>query len=173
MIVAGFRSEDELTRALAALRDTHSGRVQTYTPTKLSDDAPDSTVSPIPLIMFAAGVLGAGFMFWLQVYADVSAYVINVGGRPNDSWPAYVTNAFEVGVLSAMGTGFAAFLIASRLPRLYDPVDECDSMREASRSGWFLSVRPDSDTDYRAIRDLLLRHRPLVVEDVKDGEAEE
>ena len=168
MIVAGFHSRKQLNQALAALREHHRKALQTYTPAKLSDEGADAAVSPIPLIMFAAGLCGAGFMFWLQVYADVTAYVIDVGGRPNNSWPAYITNAFEVGVLAAMVTGFAAFLIANRLPRLYDAVDECDAMREASRSGWFLSVRPHTDEDRGEIREVLLRHHPMVVEEVEE-----
>ena len=163
MIVAGFASSEALCAAVAEL-GAHRG-VQTYSPSKLSDAGADAAVSPIPLIMFAAGLCGCGFMFWLQVYADVSGYVINVGGRPDNSWPAYVTNAFELGVLSAMLAGFVSFLIANRLPRLYDPVDECESLRAASRDGWFLSVNAVGEGAGREIRDILIRHRALTIEE--------
>ncbi len=46
-------------------------------------------------------------------------------------------------MLVAISAGFVAFFVINRLPRLYDPVDECDAMRRATRDRWFLQVRSD------------------------------
>lgn len=166
MIVASFADKAALGRAAQALREARLGPVETYTPAKLSDEGPDSAVSPIPLAMFAGGLVGFGFMLWLQIFATVTAYPIDVGGRPNASWPAYITNAFEVGVLSAMLVGFVAFLALNRMPALYDPVDESRFIRQASRDDWFLALRPaEGDAPMRARR-LLEQHDPQTLEEL-------
>ncbi len=166
MIVAGFDSRERLSGAVRAVREAGLGTVETYTPGKPSDDGADTAVSPIPLLMLAAGLGGYGFMMWLQIYATATSYPIDVGGRPNNSWPAYVTNAFEVGVLAAMATGFVAYLVANRMPRLYDPIDESRHIRQASRADWFLSLTLRDEAAAPRARDVLARHDPLTLEEL-------
>jgi hypothetical protein len=152
MIVAGFATQQALERAVAAMRPERLC-IETYTPGEMEKAGADSTVSPLPLVMAAAGVAAGVGMFLLQSYADVFAYPVNVGGRPDFSWPAFIVNAFEVGVLCAMLTGLFGYFVLNRMPALYDPVDECDGMREASRDGWFLAVRGGEPARVRALLD--------------------
>ena len=43
-----------------------------------------------------------------------------------------------------MIAGFLAFVVINRLPRLYEPIDESEAFRNASRDGYFLAIRkPD------------------------------
>ncbi len=44
-------------------------------------------------------------------------------------------------MLAAVGTGFVSFFMANRLPRLWEPSDECDMLKDATRDGWFLIAR--------------------------------
>jgi len=148
MILAAFRTEPELMRAAAALDGARIGTVETYTPSEPASETPPAAPrwSPIPLIILVAGVLGTGASFLLQTYATVASYPLDIGGHPNFSWPAYVPNAFENGVLIAMIAGLIAFLAINRLPRLYETIDESDAFRNASRDGYFLAIRtPDPD----------------------------
>jgi len=159
-LLAGFESEPALREAL----EHFSGwrELETYTPMPLETERGRS---PLPLAMLIGG--GAGFIafFLLMTYADVYAYPLNIGGRPNFAWPAFVPIAFELGVLCAMVSGFFGFFIVCRLPRLYDPIDECASLKGASRDGWFLAIRADGPDRLEEARRLLAALHPLSVEE--------
>jgi hypothetical protein len=155
-LVASFATEAGLLEALPRLRDL--GSVETYTPKALEDDRP----SILPLIVLIAGFAGAAAGFGMETYANAVSYPVDIGGRPEFSWPAFVPIAFEIGVLSAVLVGFAAFLVVNRLPRLYDPVDEANLMRGATCDRWCVAIR--TDTPERA-HDLL---RSLCVEQFEE-----
>lgn len=142
MIFAAFHNQRDLLHAAARLRAEQGAVVETYTAEEPGgSDAPDTTVSPIPLVVLAAGVLGTAGMFLMQAYATTVAYPLDIGGRPDFAWPSYIPNAFEMGVLLAVVVGFAAFLVANRLPKLYEPIDEQPAFRNVMRDGNVLTVR--------------------------------
>jgi hypothetical protein len=154
-LLAGFDSPQDLQHALERLWEAGIGAIETYTPAPLEEAA---SRSPLPLVMFVAGMAGFVGFFSLMTYADVYAYPLDIGGRPTFAWPAFVPIAFELGVLCAMVAGFVGYFVICRLPRLYDPVDECDSFRRASRDGWFVAVRtgdPGRAAQARAIIEAL------------------
>jgi Protein of unknown function (DUF3341) len=151
-LLAGFSSEAALNRALERLLAEKLKNIETYTPQSVDEDA-EPTGSPLPLLMFIAGMLGfVGFLL-LMTYADVRAYPLDIGGRPKFAWPAFIPIAFELGVLCAMGAGFFGYFWLCRMPQLYEAVDDCDSLRAASRDGWFVAVRSDDEhlTQTRAL----------------------
>jgi hypothetical protein len=149
-VVASFVSEALLVEALPRLRAL--GVVETYTPKALDDGRPPSF---LPLVVLVAGVVGLTCGFGMEVYANVISYPVDIGGRPEFSWPAFIPIAFEIGVLSAVLAGFIAFLVVNRLPRLYDPVDEASLMRGATRDRWCVAIRTESpDRAHALLRDL-------------------
>ena len=148
-LVASFASRTALMEALPRLRTL--GAVETYTPEALENDQP----SVLPLVVLIAGLSGAAGGFGMQVYANMIGYPVNIGGRPEFSWPAFIPIAFEIGVLAAVLAGFIAFLIVNRLPRLYDPVDESSLLRGATRDRWCVAIRTGSpDRAHALLHDL-------------------
>ncbi len=170
-IVAGFGTEAALEHALSRLRSEQIGTIDTYTPQPLEHDEPGNG-SPIPLRIFVAGMLGAAAMFGLETYADVFNWPVNVGGRPAFSWPAFVPIAFEFGVLCAISAGFISYLMVNRLPRLWDPVDECANLRQASCAGWLLAVHSEDDAELARARRVIWSLHPDSVEEVGPALAE-
>jgi hypothetical protein len=161
-LLAGFEGEQALTSALQRLADAQIECAETYTPMPL--DAGDSD-SPVPLWMFVAGMLGFVGFFLLMTYADVHAYPLDIGGRPAFAWPPFIPIAFELGVLCAMATGFFGYFALCRMPALYDPVDECESFRQASRNGWFLTVYADDAERLAHARSVLQALDPASLEE--------
>ena len=148
-VLAGFADADALRAALARLRAAGLGALETYTPQPLEEGP-----SWIPLAVFVAGVLGMAASLFLQTYANVWAYPLDIGGRPPFSWPSFIPIALENGILAAMGTGFFGYLIANRLPRLYEPIDECLTMRRAMCDMWCIAVRTnDTELAWRILHD--------------------
>jgi hypothetical protein len=145
-LLVAFASEHELREALHPLRAADLGEIETYTPKPV-----ETGPSIIPSVVLIAGILGAVASFGLQSFADTIAYPINIGGRPNMSWPAFIPIAFENGVLAAVLAGFLGYLIVNRLPRLYETIDECAAMRNAMRDAWCVAIHTDEPDRARAV----------------------
>lgn len=159
MIVARFASMDDLARAAARLRE-RGLKVETRSPIALPGDDKAGRGSWIPLLMFIGGVTGALAAFLMQTFATTVSYPLIIGGRPNFFWTSFIVFAFEAGILSAVAVGFVSFLVANRLPRLWEPADECEMLKDASRDGWFLIARGDG------AREAVRAQRPVRVEEV-------
>ncbi len=161
-LLVGFATRQALQQGLEQLTSGGIEPLETYTPMPLERRA---TGSPLPLLMFVAGMLGFIGFFLLMTYADVKAYPLDIGGRPTFAWPAFVPIAFELGVLCAMATGFFGFFVLCRMPTLYEPIDGCERFKEASRDGWFLTVRSENSERLTEARALLEPLHPASVEE--------
>lgn len=135
MIVAAFPGPDALQHAVGLLRQ-QGLQVETRTPVALPDD--EDGPSRIPRAVFAVAIVVALAGFGMQCYATMLGYPLLIGGRPNFFWTSFIVYAFECGVLAATTTSLFGFLVANRLPRYWEPADECDRLRDASYDGWFL-----------------------------------
>ena len=115
-VLVGFATERALQQALDRLAEDVSD-FETYTPVALDEQ---TTGSPLPLAMFVGGMLGFVGFFLLMAYADLWAYPLDIGGRPDFAWPSFVPIAFELA--RALWNG-------NRFCRLFRPVSDASSVR--------------------------------------------
>jgi len=157
-VLAVFATEEALVAALAPLHSAGLGSIETYTPKPVETGS-----SILPILILLAGISGTIASFLLQSYGDTLAYPLDIGGRPDLSWPAFIPISFENGVLVAVLAGFFGYLAVNRMPRFYEPIDECTSIRRATRDMWCAAIFTDQPARARAVlRDL----SPVEIEDL-------
>jgi len=167
-IMAAYASEVEYLDALRWVGQAGFRRVETFTPydVEAEEAVLPRRASPVGWIMLVAGLLGGGGAFFMQWYA-ARDYRLDVGGRPVDSWPAFVPVTFELTVLSAALTGVVALLWLSGLPRLDHPVFSDRRFRRASQDRFFVCVRADEPRfSEQGARAALQRARQESIEEV-------
>lgn len=155
MIVAAFHDPASLQDAVSALRQAGLA-ADTRTPVALSPDEHGPSRIPRPALALALTAFAAAFA--MQCYANMVGYPQLIGGRPAFFWTSYLVYAVECGVLAAIATCFVGFLVANRLPRYWEPADECDALRAATRDGWFLLTEGEEASR------LLARFHPTSIE---------
>lgn len=163
MMLVLFRKEELLADALGRLRRAGIGPLETYSPAPLRHE---QALSPIPVIILLAAIIGAVASLALQSYSYTIAYPFPIGGRPQFAWPSFLPTMFENAVLVAVATGFVAFMLINRMPRLYEPIDEADIMREVSRNGWVVAVCSEDAGTLDHARNILHALGPERIEEV-------
>jgi hypothetical protein len=155
-IIAMFDTPDAVKNAAAYLRQAGFRAFEAYAPYPVEGLGEIIHPGPKPLLsllMFVGAVFGAAWGFWIQYWDEALSYPINVGGRPHDSWPAFVVSAFEFMLLAAIAAGFFGLLAASRLPKLYHPIFEAKAFERASRDRFLICIEAtDPRFDATSIR---------------------
>ncbi|MEZ5313374.1 MAG: DUF3341 domain-containing protein [Thermoanaerobaculia bacterium] len=111
------------------------------------------------------GALGGwGLEFWTSTID----YPMNIGGKPYNSWPAFIPVIFECTILLASFSAGIGMMALNGLPQPYHPVFNVESFRrKASRDGFFLCVEAeDAKFERTATREFLLGTGALEVHDV-------
>jgi hypothetical protein len=169
-LLAEFPSADSLCAAARHVRARGWTKVEAYSPFPIEGldeivQADKGWIAPITLL---GGILGGAGTYFLQWYAAVVDYPINIGGRPLNSWPAFIPATFEITILGAALAATIAMLALNGLPRLYHPLFELEEFELASRNRFFLCL-PARDPVFAPgpARDLLAELHPLLLREVR------
>ncbi len=170
-IMAEFDSPQKLVHACESASAAGYKRLGAYTPYPIEEvwEAIGHHKSKLPLIVLAGGLAGAigGFLF--QYWASVEAYPMNIGGRPLNSWVAFIVPAFETTILFASFAAVLGMFFLNGLPQPYHPAFNVERFAEASRDRYFLMVTTkDKNFEPGAVRELLEGLDPVEVNEVED-----
>lgn len=168
-IAAEFDGPEALAGAVQRLRTAGFEAVDAFSPHPVLavGEALARRRSVIPFLVFAGGVFGAAWGFYLQYYGAAVSYPINIGGRPLNSWPAFMPTTFEMTVLCAVIAAVFGALYLAGLPHLSHWIFHTPGFERASQDGFFVVVeRWDPRFDRDTVRSLLANCRALRVEDV-------
>ena len=165
VLVSVFTSEDDILQATRAARKEGLEIVDVFTPYAVHGMGRAMGLPPsrIPWVCFLLGLFGAVTMTIFQYWASAVDWPINVGGKPWQSWLAFVPAIFEVTVLCA-GVGTVLFFIfwAGLRPGGLSLMSDL----RVTNDRFALVLRPTSaGFDRSAVETLLSRFHPVSIEE--------
>ena len=140
--MAEFKSPTALVEAARRTREAGYRKMDAYSPFPIEElsDALGHHHDRLPLLVLIGGIVGGASGFFLQYYAAVIDYPLNIGGRPPFSWPAFIPVTFETTILAAAFVAVLGMLGLNGLPMPYHPVFNVERFVNATRSRFFLCI---------------------------------
>lgn len=168
-VIAEFSDAQSLLDAANSAREHGYTEMDAFSPFPIHGLAEavgfaKTRLSAIVLTMGILGGIGGFVMCW---YANVISYPLNIGGKPYNSWPAWIPITFECAILlAALGAVFG-MLALNGLPMPYHPVFNVRRFDQASRDKFFLVLQArDPKFQLDEVRDFLDKFNPREVVDV-------
>jgi hypothetical protein len=149
-VMAQFLDSDDLIRAGKRAYAEGYRRMDAYAPLPVEGlaEAIGYRKNYVALCVLIGGICGAVGGFTLLEWITVIAYPHNVGGRPLNSWPAYIPITFECMILAAALTSLFSMLAFNGLPAPYHPVFNVKQFDRASVDRFFLCIE-SSDPKFK------------------------
>jgi hypothetical protein len=145
-LMAEFRDVNALVDAVKRTRAEGYQKIDAYTPFPVHELFESLSLNDrrVPLFVLLGGMVGCFAGFGLCYWVSAIAYPMNVGGRPFNSWPAFIPVTFEVTILIASITALLTVIVLNGLPMPYHPVFNVKRFAErASQDGMFLTIEAD------------------------------
>lgn len=141
-LMAEFENPDELLEAARKAHDAGYRRMDGYSPFPIEGlaEAIGFRRTWLPLIVLLGGIAGAAAGFGMQYYLSAIDYPLNIGGRPLNSWPAFIPITFELTILFAAISAVLGIVLMNGFPRPYHPVFNVENFALASRNRFFLCI---------------------------------
>jgi ActD protein len=141
-VMAEFDNPSDLVVAARETYGTGYRRINGYSPFPIEElsEAIGFTKTSLPLIVLIGGIVGGLSGFFMQYWMEVVDYPLNVGGKPYNSWPAFIPITFEMTVLFAAFAAVFGMLALNKLPQPYHPVFNAPNFALATRDRFFLVI---------------------------------
>ena len=157
-LLAEFHSADAIVEAAHDVHAAGYRKLDAYTPYPIEEliEALHIGRSRVPRIVLAGGITGLLAGWGLQYWSSVIEYPLNIGGRPLNSWPAFIVPSFETTVLFSALAAVVGMLALSGLPQPYHPVFNVPGFALASQNRFFICVEAtDPKFDREGTREFL------------------
>lgn len=142
-LLAEFETPEQI---LAAARLTHEAgynRIDAFTPIPVEGLAETIGFSwtSLPIVVFIGGLLGGMTGFGMCWYANVISFPLDIGGKPLNSWPAWIPITFELTILGGALAATFGMLAMNGLPTPYHPVFNVSRFALATTDRFFLCIK--------------------------------
>ena len=168
-LMAEFETPTELVNACKAAYAEGYRDMDAYSPFPIEEasEAIGFHKTAVPLVTLTGGILGGLSGFALQYWINVISYPLNIGGKPYDSWPAFIVPTFEMTILFAGIVGMFGMFALNGLPQPYHPVFNVDRFSKVTRDRFFLCVEAaDPKFDLTSTHQFMERLKPLSISEV-------
>jgi hypothetical protein len=123
-VVGEFENERQLIQAAKKSREAGIKHVEAYAPFPVEglSEALGLKRNKVALLTLIGGLCGGLGGFGFEYWVNVISYPLNIGGRPLNSWPAFIPVTFELTVLGASLAAVFGMLALNGLPQPYHPL---------------------------------------------------
>lgn len=141
-VMAEFDNPSHLVAAARRTYEAGYRRINGYSPYPIEElwEAIGFHRTGLPIIVLIGGIVGGLGGFLMQYYLSVFDYPLNVGGKPFNSWPAFIPITFETTILFAAFAAVFGMLALNKLPQPYHPVFNAPNFKLATRDHFFLVI---------------------------------
>jgi hypothetical protein len=151
-LLAEFDTPTDLVDAAKAAHAAGYRKFDAYSPFPIEEasEAVGFHKSRVPLIVLVGGILGGASGYCLQYWINCISYPLNIGGKPYQSWPAFIVPTFELTILFAGLCGVFGMFALNGLPMPHHPLFNVDRFSLVTRDKFFLCVEaadPKFDMD--------------------------
>jgi hypothetical protein len=141
-VMGEFATPEQILSAAKQAREAGYKHIAAYTPFPVEGlaHAIGFRWTAVPLLTLIGGLGGGLTGFGLQYWVAAITYPMNIGGRPLNSWPAFIPVTFELTVLGASIFAVVGMLALNKLPQPYHPVFNVERFAHASTDRFFLCI---------------------------------
>ncbi len=141
-LLAEFTDPEHVVEAIHRAREEGYVHFDTFSPYPVEEmaDAQGVHHSKLPYIVLGGGITGALTGWALQYVTSTMVYPMNIGGRPYNSWPAFIVVIFECTILFAAFSAVFGMLALNGLPAPHHPLFGVKSFERASQDRYFLYI---------------------------------
>ena len=141
-IMAEFASAQALVDAAKRTHEAGYQRIDAYSPFPIEGLAEEMGFhrNSVPLVVLIGGIVGGLTGYLMQYWMSAVDYPLNIGGKPPNSWPAFIVITFEMTILFAGVSAVLGMLALNGLPMPYHPVFNVPRFALASKDRFFLIV---------------------------------
>lgn len=141
-LTAEFVNPSELVAAANRARIAGYRNMDAYSPMPIEElnEALGLRKTRLPRLVLAGGLTGTALGMGLEYWASTIAYPMNVGGRPEFTWPSFIPVAYETTILGAALSAVIGMIVLNGLPQPYHPVFNAPRFHRASQDRFFLCI---------------------------------
>lgn len=170
-MLAEFDDPAAVVEAIHRTQEEGYTEFDTFSPYPVEEfaDAQHAHHSWLPWLVLLGGCAGAFTGWALEFWTSTEIYPMNIGGRPYNSWPAFIVVMFECTILFGAFTAVFGMLALNGLPAPYHPLFNVPSFKRASQDRYFLCIESkDPNFDAARTRSFMESLNPIEVNEVEE-----